>query len=125
MIKLTIQVLALGCALAAPTRATDLTLHLNNSGPVKTLTARFTCDQAGASIGLPAGTFTVQYVTTGDTSLAILPVKGQDLVFAQVISANGGRYVTGRLTWWDAREPVFILDADAKQPTQSKCKRVN
>jgi membrane-bound inhibitor of C-type lysozyme len=126
MMKLTMQLAALGCALALPAAAaTDVTLHLNGSEPLQKLTAKFACDQSGVGMGLPSGTFTVQYLRSGDTSLAILPVKGQDLVFAQVISANGGRYVTGRLTWWDAREPVFIQDADAKQPTESKCRRVN
>ena len=123
MTRVTLTILAVSAATSLA-QSTDLILHLKGAGPATHLSGKYKCDATGASLGLPPGVFTVRYVQRGDTRLAIVPVNGEDLVFAQVLSGSGSRYVTGRFTWWDAREPSFQMDEDAPDGKISSCKHV-
>jgi membrane-bound inhibitor of C-type lysozyme len=74
--------------------------------------ASFECGADGVALGLPAGPFTVEYLNAGENHLAVLPIHGQGLVFANVISGSGARYAAGRYIWWDAGARGVTLYAD-------------
>ena len=42
----------------------------------------------------------VQYVNAGDNALALMEIDGEDLVFVNVVSASGAKYVSGGYVWW-------------------------
>jgi membrane-bound inhibitor of C-type lysozyme len=87
-------------------------LNIELSGPVSRQTVQVECDANGAKMGLPLGPFSVEYINGGGNSLAILPVSGQPLIFANVLSGSGARYVAKQFTWWDAagRDITFSSD---------------
>ncbi|MPV99607.1 MliC family protein [Bombella apis] len=55
---------------------------------------------------LPAGRFTVTYLTADIMALAILPVDGRVLVFSNVVAADGAKYVAGSYSWWSKGDEV-------------------
>ncbi len=75
-------------ACSALAGASDLTLHLNGSQPISRSTVKFACDAQGVKMGLPAGVFSVEYLNGAGNSLAVVPVSGSSLVFANVISGS-------------------------------------
>ncbi|TYB77581.1 MliC family protein [Maritimibacter fusiformis] len=78
----------------APPAAAEATLSvvLNLNADSDVIAARYTCDA-----GEP---FSVQYVNAGLNSLALIPIDGQEVVFVNVVSASGARYVSGPYEWW-------------------------
>jgi membrane-bound inhibitor of C-type lysozyme len=106
--------------------ATDLTLHLKGSQSISRTTVQYQCDAEGATMGLPAGTFAVEYVNGAGNSLAILPVNGESLIFANIISGSGARYAAKQYIWWDAagRSVSFSSDSLAGK-MRSECHRIN
>ncbi|WP_255011528.1 MliC family protein [Roseovarius sp. M141] len=42
----------------------------------------------------------VQYINTQANALAVMRLAGQDLIFVNVISGSGARYVSGAREWW-------------------------
>lgn len=106
--------------------ATDLTLHLKGSQPVSRATVQYECDAEGAKMGLPAGPFSVEYLNGAGNSLAVLPVNGQSLVFANVLSGSGARYAARQYIWWDAagRSVSFSSDSLAGK-MRSECHRIH
>ncbi len=105
--------------------ATELTIHLDGSQPISRQTIQYQCDAQGVAMGLPAAAFPVEYVNGGGNSLAILPVHGKSLIFANVSSGSGARYAASDYIWWDAagRTTSFSSDSLAGK-MQSKCHRV-
>jgi membrane-bound inhibitor of C-type lysozyme len=110
------------CAMAG---ATDVTLHLKGSQAMSRSTVQYECDAEGAKMGLPAGTFLVEYLNGAGNSLAILPVNGELLVFANIFSGSGARYAAKQYIWWDAagRSVSFSSDSLAGK-MRSECHRV-
>ena len=92
--------------------ASDLTLHLDGSQTFTHITAKFQCDASGVKMGLPAQVFTVEYLNSAANHLAIVPVKGSSKIFVTVPSADGAKYASEQLTWWDAggRGTTFASD---------------
>ena len=82
--------------------ATDLTISLTGSEPFTRYTAKFQCDGHAAALGLPTGTFQVEYLNGNGNSLAVLPIGGRSLIFTNVASASGARYAADQYIWWDA-----------------------
>ena len=105
--------------------ATDVTLHLKGSEKVSRSVIRYQCDAQGAKMGLPSGPFSVEYINGAGNSLAILPVNGKSLIFANVISGSGARYAAGEYIWWDAagRSVTFSSDSLAGK-MESDCHRL-
>jgi membrane-bound inhibitor of C-type lysozyme len=105
--------------------ASDLTIHLSGSQPLSRNTAKYQCDAQGAKMGLPAGVFSVEYINGAGNSLAIVPVGGNSLIFANVVSGSGARYAAGQYIWWDAggRGTTFSSDSIAGKMS-SDCHRV-
>lgn len=96
---------------AASPLAEDLSVRLPGV-PITRIHATFECGADGVALGLPSGPFTVQYLNAGENHLAVLPIHGQALVFANVISGSGARYAAGRYIWWDAGDRGVTLYAD-------------
>jgi membrane-bound inhibitor of C-type lysozyme len=105
--------------------ATDLTLHLNGTQALTRQTIQYQCDAQGAGMGLPAGTFPVEYINGAGNSLAIVPVHGMSMIFANVMSGSGARYAASEFIWWDAagRTTTFSSDSLAGK-MNSVCHRV-
>ena len=93
--------------------AADLTISLTGSDPITRNVAKFQCDGHASALGLPTGVFSVQYLNGNGNSLAILPIQGHSLVFANVTSASGARYAAGQYIWWDAGARGVHLYSDA------------
>jgi membrane-bound inhibitor of C-type lysozyme len=118
-----IVVVALSCSAFAG--ASDLTIRLNGSQPISRKTVKYKCDAQGGKMGLPAGVFSVEYINGGGNSLAVVPVGGNSLIFANVVSGSGARYAAGEFIWWDAagRGTTFSSDSIAGKMS-SECHRV-
>lgn len=86
-------VLLLGMATVCP--AEDLTVSLPGV-EITRIQATFDCGAEGVALGLPSGPFIVEYLNAGDNHLAVLPLNGKKLVFANVISGSGARYAADR-----------------------------
>ncbi len=116
-------ILAAALLLASTTaRAADLSVPLAPGESVERTTSEFRCDADGARLGLPAVPFLVEYINGGGNSLAVLPIRGKPLVFANVVAADGARYAAGPYVWWDARPKSITLSADtADGHKQSDC----
>jgi membrane-bound inhibitor of C-type lysozyme len=101
--------LTLGIGALSP--AEDLAVQLPGVS-VTRIHASFECGADGVALGLPSGPFTVEYLNAGENHLAVLPVHGQALIFANVIAASGARYAAGRYIWWDAGDRGVTLYAE-------------
>ena len=112
--------------LIAPLSAAgDLTVHLAGTEPFTRRVIDYQCDALGASLGLPASRFSVEYLNSDSNSLAILPVAGRSLIFVSVISASGARYAAQRYIWWEAAGRSITFSADSPLGhQQTSCRRV-
>jgi membrane-bound inhibitor of C-type lysozyme len=93
--------------------ATDLTIHLKGTEAMSRVTARYECDAQGVKMGLPAGSFEVEYLNGAGNSLAILPIGGKLLIFSNVVSGSGARYAAGQYIWWEAAGRSISLSSDS------------
>jgi membrane-bound inhibitor of C-type lysozyme len=97
--------------ISAMALAEDLTVPLPGV-QVERIRATFTCGAEGVALGLPAQPFTVEYLNAGENHLAILPLHGKSMVFANVMSGSGARYAADRYIWWDAGARGVTLYAE-------------
>jgi membrane-bound inhibitor of C-type lysozyme len=74
--------------------AVDLNVGINLSGDVQIVTAVYGCGDAIPEL-------TVKYINAAPNFFAIVPVDGQDVVFVNVVSASGAKYVSGVYEWWN------------------------
>ena len=107
---------------ASPASASDLTLHLIGSSAFTRNVVRLQCDAKGITLGLPSGTFSVEYVNGGGNGLVVVPVSGSSLIFASATSGSGARYAAGHLIWWDAAVSVTVSADSSGGEVQSVCK---
>ncbi|MCU1222533.1 MAG: periplasmic protein-like protein [Edaphobacter sp.] len=105
--------------------ASDLTIHLNGSQPISRNTIKYRCDAEGGKMGLPAGVFSVEYLNGAGNSLAVVPVGGNSMIFANVVSGSGARYAAGQYIWWDAAGRSTTFSSNSLAGTMSsQCHRV-
>jgi membrane-bound inhibitor of C-type lysozyme len=117
--------IAILCA-GATASATDVTLHLKGSQAMSRTTVQYKCDVQGAKMGLPAGPFSVEYLNGAGNSLAILPVNGDSLVFANIFSGSGARYAAKQYIWWDAAGRSVSFSSDSLGgKMRSECHRID
>jgi membrane-bound inhibitor of C-type lysozyme len=119
---ITLAALSLSTALAG---ATDLTIHLSGSQAVSRKTVQYQCDAKAAAIGLPATAFPVEYINGGGNSLAVVPIHGTSLIFANVMSGSGARYAAGPYIWWEAGGSVTLYSDSMAGKMQSACHPAN
>ena len=74
--------------------AVDLNVGINLSGDVQIVTAIYGCGEGAPEL-------TVKYINAAPNFFAIVPVDGQDVVFVNVVSASGAKYVSGVYEWWN------------------------
>jgi len=111
---------------AATGLASDVAIHLEGMAPVTRQLIQYQCDAEATKLGLPKGPFPVEYINGGGNSLAVLPISGKTLIFANVLSASGARYVAQQYTWWEAAGRTVSLRSESLAGTlESNCKRVN
>ncbi len=61
---------------------------------------------------------------TNGQSFALVPVKGQHLLFVNTLSASGAKYQAGSYTWWTKGPRADLYDATAGEnapPVLSDC----
>jgi membrane-bound inhibitor of C-type lysozyme len=106
--------------------ASDLTIHLAGSAAMTHKVVAYQCDANGTKMGLPAGPFPVEYINGGGNSLAVLPVSGKSLIFANVISGSGARYAAQQYIWWEEAGRLITFSSDSLAgKMQSTCQRAN
>jgi membrane-bound inhibitor of C-type lysozyme len=74
--------------------AVDLNVGINLTGDVQIVTTVYGCGEGIEPL-------TVKYINAAPNFFAILPIEGEDLVFVNVISASGAKYVAGQYEWWN------------------------
>ena len=105
--------------------ATNLTIHLQDSAPIQRVIVQFQCDAQGAKMGLPTSPFSVEYINGAGNSLAVLPIRGKSLIFANVIAGSGARYAAGEYIWWEEAGRTVSLSSDSLAgKMRSECHRV-
>lgn len=104
--------------------ATDLLISLPGSKPIVRKVLRYQCDSNGARIGLPAAPFPVEYINGSGNNLVTVPLYGSLLIFSNVASASGARYVAQQYTWWESggSATLYFDSLDGRQ--QCVCKPV-
>jgi membrane-bound inhibitor of C-type lysozyme len=105
--------------------STELRITVLGDGRFIHKSFRFTCDNNGGRLGLPPGTFTVEYVNGSGNSLALIPINGRTLILANVVSGSGARYAADRYTWSDGGARGAFLWSDLLGVhDQTSCRRV-
>ncbi|MDO5756197.1 MAG: MliC family protein [Rhodobacterales bacterium] len=72
--------------------SSSLSLALELGPQDRVMSVRYSCTDGTE--------FDVQYVNARSNNLAILRLNGEDLIFVNVISGSGARYVSGAREWW-------------------------
>ena len=96
--------LAVSLMLASPAlAAVDLNVGINLSGDVQIVTAVYGCGEGVEPL-------TVKYINAAPNFFAIVPIEGNDVVFVNVISGSGAKYVAGQYEWWNKGTDVTLHD---------------
>lgn len=97
-------ILAFALAGASPAlAAVDLNVGINLSGDVQIVTAIYDCGEGTEPL-------TVKYINAAPNFFAIVPIEGNDVVFVNVISGSGAKYVAGQYEWWNKGTDVTLHD---------------
>lgn len=91
-------------AASSPALATvELNVGINLSGDVQIQTTIYGCGDTIEPI-------TVKYVNAAPNFFAIVPIGGKDIVFVNVLTASGAKYVSGQLEWWSKGVDATLHD---------------
>jgi len=90
------------CLLPTISSAADITNRLPQAASVTRNTVRYACE------GLPP--IRVEYINAGSNALAVVPVSGEAMVFANVLSGSGARYAAGPYIWWTKGAGADLYD---------------
>ncbi len=85
-----VAVLAMGAAPALAGAPLSLSLKMGPQDELRSI--RYSCND-GTELN-------VQYINIGANALAMIRLAGDDLIFVNVISGSGARYVSGAREWW-------------------------
>lgn len=80
----------------------SLTLTLESAGDIERTISVYQCSNGDA--------LSVQYINAAPNFLAIVPVEGEQHVFATTISGSGARYVSGPYEWWSHQGEGTLRD---------------
>ena len=90
-------------ALASPALAdAGLTLALPLGADAEIKTVQYTCQNHDP--------VTMQYINAAPNYLAILPLDGQQLVFASALAASGTKYVSGQYELFNKGPDITLQD---------------
>jgi membrane-bound inhibitor of C-type lysozyme len=101
--------------LATSSQAGELTINLPDTAKVERRTISYQCK------GL--GRLQVEYINAVPNALAVVPIDGKPLVFANVLSGSGARYAAGRYIWWEKGGTAQLSDlrqAESVRPTECR-----
>jgi membrane-bound inhibitor of C-type lysozyme len=90
------------CSLPTICVAADVVIRLPQAPSVLRNIVTYACE------GLPQ--IRVEYITAGSNALAVVPVSGEALVFAGVLSGSGARYAAGPFIWWTKGPSADLYD---------------
>ncbi len=62
--------------------------------------------------------FSVEYINAHPVFLAIVPIEDETLIFVNVISASGARYVSGQYEWWTRGNEATLADITADEDAE-------
>lgn len=98
-----------------PLASASLTLTLESAGDIERNVELYQCSEGE--------TLTVQYINAAPNFLAIVPVDGENHVFATTISASGARYISGPYEWWSHQGEATLRDLmqDEDAPALATC----
>jgi membrane-bound inhibitor of C-type lysozyme len=85
-----------------PSVTAALTLTLESAGDIERTIALYQCESGE--------TLAVQYINAAPNFLAIVPVEGENYIFATTISGSGARYVSGPYEWWSHQGEGTLRD---------------
>jgi membrane-bound inhibitor of C-type lysozyme len=68
--------------------------------------------------------FTVEFINADPNFLAIVPVGGRQMVFVNVISADGAKYAAGQYEFWTRGADATLTDLQA-DPQSVECAEAN
>lgn len=104
--------------LASPDTAVSMQLVLELSGNAERKAVVYQCE----GVEQP---FPVDYINAAPNFLAILPLDGQHLIMATVVSADGARYVGGPFEWWTHGTDATLTDLRDKDVAPLACSEIN
>jgi membrane-bound inhibitor of C-type lysozyme len=87
---------------APPTATATLSIALESTSDIERIVSVYQCSDGQA--------LTVQYINAAPNFLAILPVNGQNQIFATTLSGSGARYVSGPYEWWSKGDEATLRD---------------
>ena len=91
-------------ALASPAfAAASVSMGLDLTGDGQVQTVVYGCGEGTEPLS-------VKYINAAPNFLAIVPIDGQDLVFVNVISGSGAKYVAGQYEWWNKGSDATLHD---------------
>jgi membrane-bound inhibitor of C-type lysozyme len=88
---------------------------LNLAGDFQKTTHQYQCE------GLEP--FTVEFINAEPNFLAIVPVGPRKMIFVNVISADGAKYVAGQFEFWTRGSEATLTDVQAT-PQSVECAEV-
>jgi membrane-bound inhibitor of C-type lysozyme len=100
--------LAAAAIFASPALGVDVALTLTLPGPGDWQRTAYSCDGQDER-------FVVDYVNSAPNFLALVPIEGDQLVFASVLSGSGVSYVSGKYQWWTKGPEAHLIDLTADQ----------
>lgn len=98
-------------ALPAPAVEVSTQLVLTLEGNAQRDVVSYTCEGWDE-------TLTVDYINAHPVFLAIVPIEGENPVFANIVSASGARYASGRHIWWTQGNDAFLYDETAGEDAE-------
>lgn len=85
-----------------PAASASLTITLESTGDIERTISVYQCSNGEV--------VAVQYINAAPNFLAIVPVDGEQHVFATTISGSGARYVSGPYEWWSHQGEGTLKD---------------
>ncbi len=103
-----------------PASAAGIGLTLTLADPGEWRHVSYSCE--GQEKRLP-----VDYLNAAPNFLALVPIEGGTLVFANILSASGARYVASKYQWWTKGAQAHLIDltADKDAPPLLTCLEAN
>lgn len=69
--------------------------------------------------------FTVDFVNASPNFLAIVPIGPQKLVFVNVLSASGAKYVSGQFEFWTKGSEATLTDLQVTEGGTLACSEIS
>ena len=73
------------------------------------------------------GRVETDYINAAPNFLALVPIDGKTVIFANILSGSGARYVAGKYQWWTKGPEAQLIDltADKDAPPLLTCLEAN